>query len=147
MMRNTNGHFEDASAVLGSALAVVEVSRGTAVADYDNDGDLDILVTNVAARPTLMRNDGGNRRHWLMVELVGARHRDALGTRVTCTTEDGVKQVRERQSSSSYLSSHDHRLHFGLGEAVVADLAITWPDGTTQSIDNIAADQLLQIVE
>lgn len=147
MMRNTNGHFEDASAVLGSALEVVEVSRGTAVADYDNDGDLDILVTNVAARPTLMRNDGGNRRHWLMVELVGARHRDALGTRVTCTTEDGVKQVRERQSSSSYLSSHDHRLHFGLGEAVVADLAITWPDGTTQSIDNIAADQLLQIVE
>ena len=145
MMRNTGGQFEDVSASLGSGLEVVEVSRGAAVADYDNDGDLDILVTNIAAPPTLLRNDGGNRHNWLMIEMVGARHRDALGTRVTCTTDDGVTMVRERQSGSSYISSHDHRLHFGLGNALTADLSITWPDGTAQSIDDVAANQFLRI--
>ena len=145
MMRNVNGQFEDVSASLGPGLKIVEVSRGAAVADYDNDGDVDILVTNIAAHPTLLRNDGGNARHWLMVELVGARHRDALGSRVTCISGDGMRQVRERQSGSSYLSSHDHRLHFGLGAAVMADLEITWPDGTTQRLNDVAADQLVRI--
>ncbi len=145
MMRNTGGQFADVSASLGPGLKVVEVSRGAAVSDYDNDGDLDILVTNVAARPTLLRNDGGNKHHWLIVELVGTRHRDALGSRVVCTSDDGVKQVRERQSGSSYLSSHDHRLHFGLGNAVVADLAIDWADGAVQHISGVSADQMLRI--
>jgi hypothetical protein len=145
MMRNVSGQFEEVSATLGAGLEVVEVSRGAAVADYDNDGDLDILVTNIAARPTLLRNDGGNAQHWLMVELVGARHRDALGSRVLCTTSDGTSQVRERQSASSYLSSHDHRLHFGLGDALAADLDITWPDGTLQHVSAVPANQLLRI--
>jgi hypothetical protein len=145
MMRNSNGHFEDVSDALGSALEIVEVSRGTAVADYDNDGDLDILVTNVAARLTLLRNDGGNRQHWLEVALVGRRHRDALGSRVMCTTGDGTRQVRERQSGSSYLSSHDHRLHFGLGDAATATLDITWPDGTLQTLNDVSADQVLRL--
>ncbi len=145
MMRNTGGRFEDVSAAMGPGLEVVEVSRGAAVADYDNDGDLDILITNIAARPTLLRNDGGNRQHWLQVELVGARHRDALGSRVTCTTVEGTRQVRERQSGSSYLSGHDHRLHFGLGECTVADLEIDWPDGTVQSVTGVHADQVLRL--
>ena len=145
MMRNTGGRFDDVSAALGAGLEVVDVSRGAAVADYDNDGDPDILITNVAAPPTLLRNDGGNRQHWLQVELVGARHRDALGTRVACTTADGTRQVRERQSGSSYLSSHDHRLHFGLGSAIAADLEIRWPDGSVQAISGVQADQVLRI--
>ena len=145
IMSNTGGQFTDVSAALGPGLEIIEVSRGTAVADYDNDGDLDILVTNIAAPPTLLRNDGGSRRHWLQVELVGARHRDALGTRVTCKTADGTRQVRERQSGSSYLSSNDHRLHFGLGDATTAEIEIRWPDGTIQKLDDVPVDQLLRI--
>ena len=145
MYRNVGGRFEDVSAALGPGLEIVEVSRGLAVADYDNDGDQDLLVSNINAHPTLLRNDGGNRQHWLQVELVGARHRDALGSRVICTTAGGTRQVRERQTASSYLSSHDHRLHFGLGEATTADLEITWPDGTTQRLDNVSADRVLRV--
>ena len=147
MMRNLQGReFADVSAFLGAPFAQSAVSRGAAVGDYDNDGDLDILVTNIADRPNLLRNDGGSQGNWLVVALTGAAHRDAIGTRVVVVTERS-RQVRERQTGGSYLSIHDPRLHFGLGEAPRADLEITWPDGEVQTIGGVAANQVLRVTQ
>ena len=148
MLRNEAGRrFTDVSAELGSDFVVRGVGRGAAVADYDNDGDLDLLVTQEAATARLLRNVGGNSQgHWLLVELVGAAHRDALGTRVTVITP-GQLQVRERQSGGSYLSSHDPRLHFGLGAATRVDLEVRWPGGTVQALSDVAVDQVMRIAE
>ena len=147
MLSNMGGtRFQDVSGQLGPGLEPALVSRAAAVADYDNDGDLDVLVTNVADSPSLLRNDGGNRHHWLLLSLLGGRHPDGLGTRVIVTS-GGTRQVRERQSAGSYLSSHDPRLHFGLGDATRADVEIHWPDGVVQLLTGVAADQILQVVE
>jgi hypothetical protein len=148
MLRNETGRrFADVSAELGPDFVVKGVGRGAAVADYDNDGDLDLLVTQEASRLRLLRNAGGNSQgHWLLVELEGADHRDALGTRVTVITSDQLL-VRERQSGSSYLSSHDPRLHFGLGAATRVDLEVRWPSGTVQTLSDVAVDQVLRITE
>ena len=147
MLRNENGQrFTDISANLGPAFAQANVGRGTAVADYDDDGDLDLLVTTVADRPRLLRNEGGNRNHWLQILLVGRTHPDALGARVAVVANE-IRQILERQSGGSYLSSHDPRLHFGLGQATKARIEITWPSGQTQILEDIAADQVLRVVE
>jgi len=147
LMNSAGGQFQDVSHQLGPGLEPILASRAAAVADYDNDGDLDILVTNVAAPPTLLRNDGGNRNHWLMLSLVARHHPDALGTRVTLTAAGTNPQLRQRRSASSYLSTHDPRLHFGLGDATQADLKIQWPDGTIQTLTDIPADQILRVVQ
>ena len=118
------------------------VSRASATADYDNDGDLDLLVTNVAAAPNLLRNDGGNRQHWLTIQLGNT----AQHARVAVTA-DGQRQVKEYQSGGSYLASSDPRLHFGLGEATEATVEIRWPDGALQKIEAVVADQILCIVQ
>ena len=145
MFRNVFGRdFEDVSSLLGPGFEVSEVSRGTAIGDYDNDGDLDILVNNVMSTPTLLRNEGGNRENWIVLELSGRVQRDALGTRVIVTS-GGLEQVRERQSGGSYLSSHDHRLHFGLADALSVDVEIYWPDGAEQSLRDIPANHLVKI--
>jgi len=145
MMRNLQGSgFKDASASLGASFAHAAVSRGTAVGDYDNDGDLDILVTNVADRPSLLRNEGGNRGNWLIVELTGAVHGDAIGARVTVVTGQR-RQRRERQTGGSYLSSHDPRLHFGLGRATRVDIEIIWPGGESQVLNGVEVNQILRV--
>ena len=147
LFRSENGeHFSDISRELGPAFAAANVGRGTAVADYDDDGDLDLLVTTVADRVRLLRNDGGNRNHWLQILLVGKAHPDALGARVVVTA-GGVRQAQERQSGGSYLASHDPRLHFGLGDATRAKVEITWPGGAMLTLDDIAANQVLRVAE
>lgn len=145
MMRNMRGSgFRDVSASLGGPFERAAVSRGTAVGDYDNDGDLDILVTNVADRPSLLRNEGGNRGNWLILELSGAVHGDAIGSRVMVATGQR-RQRRERQTGGSYLSNHDHRLHFGLGRASQADVEIIWPGGETQVLNGVEVNQILRV--
>jgi hypothetical protein len=145
LLRNEAGaRFIDVSAQSGASFAVKNVGRGTATADYDNDGDLDLLVNGVADPPRLLRNDGGNQRHWLLVELVGTAHRDALGAIVKATFGTST-QIRERQSGGSYLSAHDPRLHFGLGAAKQVDLEIHWPDGQIQRLLAVAANQILRV--
>ena len=147
MFRNDAGRrFADVSAMMGPDFQRANAGRATAVADYDYDGDLDLLVTTVAARPRLLRNDGGNAHHWLQILLVGKIHPDALGTRVEVVA-DGIRQVQERQSGGSYLSSHDPRLHFGLGAATSAQVEIHWPDGTQQTLEKVAANQVIKVVQ
>ena len=99
-------------------------------------------MTNVAAAPNLLRNDGGNRQHWLTIQLGNT----AQHARVAVTA-DGQRQVKEYQSGGSYLSSSDPRLHFGLGEATEATVEIRWPDGVLQKIEAVAADQILHIIQ
>ena len=148
MFRNDAGRrFADVSATMGPDFQKANAGRATAVADYDDDGDLDLLVTTVAARPRLLRNDGGNAQP-LATNHVSRkdpprrpRHAGGGGT------VDGIRQVQERQSGGSYLSSHDPRLHFGLGTATSAQVEIHWPDGTHQIMEKVAANQVLKVVQ
>jgi hypothetical protein len=115
--------------------------RGAAFGDYDNDGDIDVLVVNLDERPTMLRNDtlGG---HWVTLRLVGgASNRDAIGARVTVEA-GGRRQVAEVRSGGSYVSHNDMRVHFGLGEARVVDrLSIRWPGGLVETVTALPADR------
>ena len=122
-------------------------SRGVARADFDNDGDLDLLVASLNDRPVLLRNDTPRgERHWLEVMLVGqGGNRDAIGAVVRVTT-GGRTIVRHRASAGSYLSQHDPRLHFGLGgQGKVERLEVVWPDGSRQEVRDALADRLLTV--
>src|SRR5512146_2763144 len=117
MFRNNgNGVFENVSAQLGEAFVLPCVSRGAAVCDFDNDGDLDVLVNNNGGAPQLLRNDGRNANHGVEILLVGTKsNRDGVGAKVTVTAGDLVLQS-ERKGGMSYQSAQDPRLHFGLGD-------------------------------
>lgn len=149
LFRNMNGkQFQDVSAQSGKDFQAKFVGRGSATGDFDNDGDLDILVLNLNDRPRLLRNDGGNRSHWLMVRLIGKQsNRDAIGSRVRLTS-GGTTQTRNVITSSGYLSQSDFRLHFGLGKNKKAEkIEIRWPDGKVQVLKGIDANQVLTITE
>jgi hypothetical protein len=122
-------------------------SRGCAFGDFDNDGDLDILIVNLNELPSLLRNDLTGDTHWLKVKLIGTKsNRSAIGARVVARY-GGKQQVQEVISQSSYCSSNDRRLHFGLGKAETADLEIRWPAGTKQTFEKLQANQLVVIRE
>jgi hypothetical protein len=148
LLNRQGAGFEDISAKTGKALGAKFVGRGSASGDFDNDGDLDLLVLNLNDRPRLLRNDIGNRNHWLELRLVGtASNRDAVGARVRLTA-GGHTQLRDVRTSSGYLSQSDPRLHFGLGSSAVVDrIEISWPSGTVQNLRKIDADRLLTVVE
>ena len=110
-----NGRFEDVSARAGAAIRAENLGRGCAFGDFDNDGDVDVVVNNLDGPPTLLRNDGGNRNNWILIKCVGTRsNRSGIGTRVKVTSA-GHSQIDEVMSGSSYYSQNDFRLHFGLG--------------------------------
>ena len=141
------GVYDDASAVAGPGLRVRKVSRGTAFGDYDDDGDVDILVLNADDTPTLLRNDGAGG-HWLGVRLRGrTSNRDGVGARIRVTA-GGRTQVREVRAGASFLSSNDLRAHFGLGAATSVDrLAVSWPSGSVQILEALPVDRYLLIDE
>jgi enediyne biosynthesis protein E4 len=141
------GHFEELLDQAGPAIAEPHASRGCAFGDFDNDGDLDILIVNLNEPPSLLRNDLKTENHWLKTKLVGTRsNRSAIGTRVVCKYGN-KQQAQELVSQSSFYSSNDPRLHFGLGKALSADLEIRWPNGSGQTIKNVRADQTLTVRE
>ena len=149
MFRNTgHGIFENVSDRLGADFLTPRVSRGAAVGDFDNDGDLDILVNNCGQTPQLLRNDGGNANRWLEILLVGTKsNRDAVGARVKVTVGDLVL-YDQRKGGMSYQSAQDPRLHFGLGQRSMVDLIeIMWPSGSTTKLSKIKADQIIAIKE
>ena len=132
----------------GLGLLINKVSRGATFADYDNDGDLDILITNSNQKPDLLRNDISNTNYWLIVHIVSDRNNgDGVGTRVKITT-GRTSQIREVKSGSSYLCQSDMRLHFGLGKSAHADqIEVLWTSGLVEKIQNIKANQRLYLKE
>ncbi|MGC1418207.1 MAG: CRTAC1 family protein [Candidatus Acidiferrum sp.] len=148
MFRNVGGVFQNVSDQLGPDFLVPRVSRGAAVADFDNDGDLDILVSNNGQSPQLLRNDGGNANHWLEIFLIGTKsNRDGVGAHVKLAAGDLVL-YDQRKGGMSYQSAQDPRLHFGLGQRSKVDtLEITWPSGAFTKLNNIKADQIISVKE
>jgi hypothetical protein len=143
-----NGRFEDVSSKAGPAITSENVGRGCAFGDFDNDGDVDILVNNLDGPPTLLRNDGANQNHWILIKCVGTRaNRSAIGTRVKVTAA-GRSQIDEVMSGSGYYSQNDLRLHFGLGRATsVETVELAWPSGAKETIRDVAADHFIVIQE
>ena len=141
-LNDGSGRFEEIIPIQGSALDERQVSRGAAFGDYDDDGDIDILVANVSERPQLLRNDTVGAGHWLRLRLEGTRsNRSAIGARVTLKA--GSQQASaEVATGGSYLSQSDLRLHFGLGSATVVDsVSVSWPSGVVQVLTHVAVDQ------
>jgi hypothetical protein len=142
-----SGRFEEIIEEGGPGLAAPHASRGCAFGDFDNDGDVDMLVVNINEPPSLLRNDLVNGNHWLKVKLTGtASNRSAIGARVVCA-HGGIRQMQEVLAQSSFYSCNDPRLHFGLGQSKEASLEIRWPSGRIQSLPSVAADQIISIRE
>ena len=142
------GHFREITDAPGTALSVVAVSRGAAFGDYDDDGDVDILVTNCEASPTLMRNDGGNANNWLHVRLAGTTsNRAAIGARVELVS-GSLRLEDQVLGGGSYLSQSDLRLHFGLGGRDTVDvLRVSWPSGRLDEMPTLPVNREITIVE
>jgi hypothetical protein len=142
-----DGRFEELIEEAGPGVAAPHTSRGCAFGDFDNDGDVDILVMNMNEPPSLLRNDVTSGGHWLKVLLTGtASNRSAIGARVVARYGNR-RQAQEVTAQSSFYSASDRRLHFGLGAATSADLTIRWPNGATETIQGVEADQLVVIRE
>ena len=143
-----DGTYADVSETAGAYFTETLVGRAAATADYDNDGDTDIVIMNSNQRAVLLRNDGGNTKNWIGIKLVGTqRNRDGIGAKVTVSTED-MTQMREVKSGSSYASGSDTRLLFGLGEHQrVEKITIVWQGSTTQVLKDVSINQTLTIVE
>jgi enediyne biosynthesis protein E4 len=144
-----NGQFKDVSAVMGPGISEHFSSRGAAFGDYDNDGDVDVLVLNMNDLPSLLRNDGGNKQNWIKIKLIGTKcNRTAIGARVRVVIGDHV-QMDEVHSGSSVMSQGDLRLHFGMGKAETVDvIEVKWPTtGKLERFPQVKANQILTIRE
>ena len=136
-----DGTFEDVSNQSGSGLTLQKVSRTVALGDYDNDGDLDILVTNWNQTADLLRNEGGNLNNWIQINVVGTKsNKSGIGTRIKLVAGN-LKQYQEVQSGGSYLAFSDLRTHFGVGNAKRIDLVeILWPSGHIDKYKDLAVN-------
>ena len=143
-----NMKFRDVSVEAGAGFSAPAAHRGAAFGDLNNDGKIDIVVTVLNGEPQLLMNRSSNHNHWIILKLVGVSdNRDGLGTKVKITTANGV-QYNEATTAVGYNSSSDKRVYFGLGNATVVDrIELAWPTGVKQVVENIAANQILTIVE
>ena len=148
LFRNVQGKFHDVSETQGAFFAKPSVGRGLALGDYDNDGDLDVLVSNNGQAGELVRNDRSEGNHWLALSLQGVTsNRDGIGSRITVAA-GGRAQYAQATGGTSYLSSSDRRIFFGLGNQSKADLVeILWPSGTVDRLEEVSADQFLPVKE
>jgi hypothetical protein len=141
---NRDGTFSGVARHLGPGFAARYAGRGSALGDYDNDGDVDLLINSIDGPPALLRNEGIDGANWLSVELKGPR---TIGARILARTP-GLTQLREVNSQSGYLSSSAKRAHFALPSGgAVDELVIEWPSGTRQTLRNVPARQRLTVVE
>jgi hypothetical protein len=143
-----NGRFINVTGECGPGLNTAHASHGCAFGDFDNDGDMDVLIMNQHEPPSLLRADVSSGYHWLKVKLIGATsNRSAIGSRVTINVGPRV-QVQEVQSQSSYYSVNDFRLHFGLGASTKADsVLVRWPNGQSETLRDVAGDQVVYVRE
>lgn len=143
-----DGQFFDLSPSAGSGIAAGHASRGLAVGDLDNDGKEEIVIVNMGEGPSLLKNKAPALGHSILVRVViatgPATKRDAIGARISVTA-NGQTQIDEVRSGGSYISQNDFRLHFGLGKATSASLSIRWPDGKTENVPSVAAEQVVTI--
>jgi hypothetical protein len=155
-----NGQFEEVTNQAGPGMTDAVPARGCAIGDYNNDGNMDIVVNCVNSVPQLLRCDASSRRNWIKIRLVGKQsNRTGIGARVTITAttappvESGVakqpmKQIDELRSGGSYYSQNDLRMHFGLDHATQADtVEIAWPSGAKDTLRNLTANRLYVIEE
>jgi enediyne biosynthesis protein E4 len=142
-----NGKFEELIEEAGPGIAAPHSSRGCAFGDYDNDGDVDVLVINMNEPPSLLRNDKKGGNNWIKVRLVGTKsNRSAIGARVLARYGN-LRQVQEVTAQSSYYSVNDRRLHFGLGEQTAVDLSIRWPSGVVEEYTRPPVNRVVTIRE
>ncbi len=148
LFRNLGGgKFEELMDQAGPAMQSLHASRGCAFGDFDNDGDIDMVIVNLNEPPSLLRNDVSGGGHWLKVKLEGVKsNRSAIGARVTAHY-GGKVQAQEVTSQSSFYSANDSRLHFGLGAATQAELEIRWPNGNRERLENVPSGRLIVIHE
>jgi hypothetical protein len=144
IFRNLNGRFEDVSAQAGPDFAVARANRGIGVGDFDNDGRLDLVVSVLGERPVLLRNTSDQSNGWIVLRLIGtASNREGIGARVHLGS-----QWNDMTTAVGYASSSDYGVHFGLGSATSIDrIEIRWPSGVTQSLEQVAVNQVLTVTE
>ena len=143
-----DGRFQELTNDMAGPLLDAKSSRGAAFADYDNDGDTDVLVVNMNEPPTLLRNDTASGNHWITLRLIGTNsNRDAIGARVTAKS-GSVIQTAEVRSGGSYLSHNDMRVHFGLGAADKVDqIEVRWPSGLVETFIELKPDDFHTLQE
>ena len=143
-----NGKFDDVSLAAGPGILEKVAGRGCAFGDFDNDGDIDVVVNCINDVPQLLRCDQTEKGNWLKVKTVGVKsNRSGIGARICCTTSGEHRQMDEVRSGGSYLSQNDLRVHFGLGKASKADLEVRWPSGIVDKIPSIVANQVVTVIE
>jgi hypothetical protein len=141
------GKFEELIEQAGPGIAAAHSSRGCAFGDFDNDGDIDVLVVNLNEPPSLLRNDVSGGNHWIKVKLVGVKsNRSAIGARVVARY-GGKVQAQEVLAQCSFYSVDDRRLHFGLGPEKTVDLEIRWPSGGKDVLSDVKADRIITVKE
>jgi hypothetical protein len=146
--QGTGSRFENVTVTSGEGATTAHSSRGAAFGDFDNDGDVDVLVMNMNEPPSLLRNEYSGKNHWIELQLEAtASNRTGIGALVTLKA-NGRSSTRALVSQSSYYSHDDVRLHFGLGSSAAAEsIVIRWPSGTVQSLTGVKGDQVVQIRE
>jgi hypothetical protein len=148
LFRNiSNGTFEELETQAGAGITAAHSSRGCAFGDFDNDGDIDVLIVNMNEPPSLLRNDILGKQNWLKIRLEGVKsNRSAIGARVIAHYGNKT-QAQALVSQSSYYSCNDPRLHFGLGDSTRATVEIYWPSGLHERHAELSANQLVTIRE
>jgi len=149
-----DGRFDDVSLQGGPGITAPVASRGCAFGDFDNDGDLDVVVNTVNDLPQLLRCDSTTKNNWLKVRTIGVKsNRSGIGARIRCVTivagePKPHSQIDEVRSGGSYISQNDLRIHFGIGRAEKVDLLeIRWPSGQVDTLKDIKANQLIYVKE